>query len=273
MLLLLCVVDGGGEKGGGGAGICTNGNSLLTIECTIDDNRHDGHSIGLRELREVNKVTAHKGNAKLTPREVLEIRRLRGEGWTIAALARGFKMSGNQIAKICDGTAWGHISQGTEVLSNSEAQLRQLTTPMPSKEEIDASLERLHKLLGQGHQEVGEVAPQPQPQPPIPGRYSEVLSGSNGLQPIKVTDEMRQRAEVYAKLVAARQAEADAREAEAKLSVRAQVPALSTINAEKLLETLRDENQSAKTQGNGLACTVRSDEQGNVGPASTGNDG
>lgn len=93
-------------------------------------------------------MAAHKGNAKLTPRDVLEIRRLRGEGWTIASLARAWKMSGNQVAKICDGTAWAHISQGIEVTTDSDAQLRELTTPEPSQDEIHRSLQRLQGMLG-----------------------------------------------------------------------------------------------------------------------------
>lgn len=107
----------------------------------------------------VQQQQQHKGNAKLTPNEVLEIRRLRGEGWTIAALARGFKMSGNQIAKICDGTAWAHISQGTEVVTHNETQLRQLT-PGPSQEEIEASKARFLKLMEQESEEESSIPPQ-----------------------------------------------------------------------------------------------------------------
>lgn len=92
-------------------------------------------------------LNVHKGNAKLSVQQVMEIRRLRGEGWTQPALARAFKISVNQIAKICNGTAWANVTMGTEVLTDGEAEVRQLTMPQISDEEIAASQARLAAML------------------------------------------------------------------------------------------------------------------------------
>lgn len=199
-------------------------------------------------------------NVKLTPRDVLEIRRLRGDGWSQSRLAKQFKVGINQIGKICRGEAWANITHGQAVLTDGEAQLRQLTMPQPSEGEISASLERLQRLLGtQG------TTTSPSPLPPLSAEVSERAAaylspnGAGVEELIKsITPEMRQRSKVYGELMAQRQLEADAREAEARERERDRDKAQSTttttaenvqpaeaiLNAERLLETLKDENQS-----------------------------
>ena len=102
----------------------------------------------------------HNGNAKLTPQRVREMRQLRSEGWSYPKLAREFGVGENQVAKICKGTAWAHVTQGEEILTNGEAQLRQLTMPGPSQEEIEASKARFLKLMAQESEEESSIPPQ-----------------------------------------------------------------------------------------------------------------
>lgn len=51
----------------------------------------------------------HNGNHKLTPEQVLEIRRLSGEGLSGAELSRRFGISSVQVSKIVRRTRWAHL--------------------------------------------------------------------------------------------------------------------------------------------------------------------
>lgn len=188
-------------------------------------------------------MSMHKsGNAKLTIKQVIEIRKLRAEGWTQPALARGFKVSVNQIAKICNGTAWTNVTQGTEVLTDGEAQLRQLTTPQPSHEEINASMERLQRLLKGNEESEREMGVVPQCYQRAEN-YAEELTGL-----IKTAEERRatsgpppQPVEVRMRLIEVHKSQGKTWDEEMEAQSRAKV------NAGQLLEALKDEtHQNSK---------------------------
>jgi len=50
------------------------------------------------------------GRAKLTEKDVEQIKILRPSGWTYMALAREFKVSRSTICQILSGTSWQHLA-------------------------------------------------------------------------------------------------------------------------------------------------------------------
>lgn len=212
-------------------------------------------------------------NATLNPQMVREIRRLRAEGWTQPALARRFGVGPNQIGKICRGEVWRNVTGGEPVLTDTEAHLRLLEQQQEpllriDTEEHQGMLERLAKLSSEV--EARKVVAPMATATAISTLSAEVSeraaayltpNGSGGVEELikSITPEMRQRfeAEAYGKLMAQRQLEADAREAEARERDRDKAQSTTTttaenvqpaaeaiLNAERLLETLKDENQS-----------------------------
>lgn len=157
-------------------------------------------------------------------KRALEVRRLRAEGWTHGKIARFLKMSSNQVGKICRGEAWVKLTGGEAVLTDGEAELRMLTNPPPppvDDAEQQAAIERLLKVQSEVNAQRekpdalteylqrekprdGVVAP-----PPVKVRYPD--STSQVAQPDLGNNEAKEQA---------------------------------SINAEQLLETLKDENQS-----------------------------
>lgn len=159
---------------------------------------------GNREMQHFN------GNSKLNPQKVIEIRRLRSEGWSYPRLARQFHVGENQIARICKGTAWAHVTQGQEILTDGEMELRQLTAPQPSQEEIEASFQRLQGMLKKQEQE---------PKEDIYAKYRVPGQQQQQVNATPTTSDMSQH-----EVVEQQQA---------------------MVNAEQLLETLKDEQQRA----------------------------
>lgn len=212
-------------------------------------------------------------NATLNPQMVREIRRLRAEGWTQPALARRFGVGPNQIGKICRGEVWRNVTGGEPVLTDTEAHLRLLEQQQEpllriDTEEHQGMLERLAKLSSEveARKVVAPLSTATAISTTLSAEVSEraaaylSTNGAGGVEELikSITPEMRQRfeAEAYGKLMAQRQLEADAREAEARERERDRDKAQSTttaenvqpaealLNAERLLETLKDENQS-----------------------------
>lgn len=91
----------------------------------------------------------HYRAAKLTPSDVLEIRRLYSEeNWSQGRLAREFKMSVGQIGRIVRGESWHQYHQiPTDQEIEHDAAVAQMKPPA-SEEEIRASMERLGRKLG-----------------------------------------------------------------------------------------------------------------------------
>lgn len=86
--------------------------------------------------------------AKVGPREVLAIREDYATGkYSQPDLARKYGIGPGQIGKIVRGEAWMELTAGNPVTTDGEAQLRMLTTPGPTKEEIEASQARLMAML------------------------------------------------------------------------------------------------------------------------------
>lgn len=82
--------------------------------------------------------------AKLTPEQVIEIRRLYSEeNWSQPMLARYFGISGGQIGRIVRGESW---QQYTQIPTEQEIAHRMVTSPPPA-DEVSASLERLKALM------------------------------------------------------------------------------------------------------------------------------
>lgn len=208
-------------------------------------------------------------NATLNPQMVREIRRLRAEGWTQPALARRFGVGPNQIGKICRGEVWRNVTGGEPVLTDTEAHLRLLEQQQEpllriDTEEHQGMLERLAKLSSEveARKVIAPTAPATAISTTLSAEVSEraaayLSTGGSGVEELikSITPEMRQRSKVYGELMAQRQLEADAREAEARERERDRDKAQSTtaenvqpaealLNAERLLETLKDENQS-----------------------------
>ena len=84
--------------------------------------------------------TFNARSAKLTGEQILEIRDLYEAGWSQGRLAREFKMSVVQIGRIVRGESWAK-------LGGARAEQVLVEDP-PSTEEVEASAERLKKLLG-----------------------------------------------------------------------------------------------------------------------------
>lgn len=53
------------------------------------------------------------GGAKLTTREVIEIKRARSAGTAVAALASQFGVNKSAISRIANGTRWAHVAVAT----------------------------------------------------------------------------------------------------------------------------------------------------------------
>ena len=90
--------------------------------------------------------------AKLTPSQVLEIRRLYAEGWTQGALCRQFSVGVNQIGRIVRGESWKNLPQ-----------------TLMTKQELMKSAARMMEL--QEAAQRGEIEPEQPPtgEAPLPG--------------------------------------------------------------------------------------------------------
>lgn len=166
------------------------------------------------------------GSAKLNPQLVREMLRLRAEGWSYPRLARHFGVSENTVAKICRGTAWRSVTGGHEILTDGEAQLRALTTPMPSEEVIQASMDRFQRLMKEQEQQEQQSTVPPQYQRPQ-GDYAAALG-----ELIKQAGENRAQSGPAPQPVPMRQVPVDS----------------GKIDADRLLETLK--NEHARDVGN-----------------------
>lgn len=192
----------------------------------------------------------HAGNAKLNPHKVRELLKLRAEGWSYPKLARAFGVSENTVAKICKGTAWRSVTGGQEVLTDEEAQLRQLTSPPISQEEIAASQERFLRLLA-AEQGQGAAA-----ESTVPACYQRANNPS----------------ELSALVEAAVQRRAESGPPPEPVKVRYPVPPrvaddlsqhevreAAAVNAAQLLETLKDEHSDSLRPTDGDVVQPHSD--------------
>ena len=158
-------------------------------------------------------------------KRALEVRRLRAEGWTHGKIARFLKMSSNQVGKICRGEAWVKLTGGEAVLTDGEAELRMLTNPPPQLDstEQQAAMERLLKVQA-------EVDAQREK----PDALAEYMQREKPRDGIMATEQVKVR---YPTITAANP------NVQPDLSAH-EVKDQGAINAERLLETLKDENQS-----------------------------
>ena len=87
----------------------------------------------------------HRRSSKLSPDQVLEIRRLYSElNWSQGRLAREFGMSVGQIGRIVRGEHW---QEYTQIPTEQEIEHQLVVGPKPDPEELKASLERLRAKM------------------------------------------------------------------------------------------------------------------------------
>jgi hypothetical protein len=111
----------------------------------------------------------HRRSAKLTPGQVLEIRRLYSEeGWTQSRLSLTFGMSVGQIGRIVRGEQWQSY---TQIPDEQEIEDRMVREPA-SAEEIAESQARMKVIL---------EAPPPAPAP-TPSNATDLASLLDGLR-------------------------------------------------------------------------------------------
>jgi len=79
--------------------------------CRTCHMKKDGRLRNLRQDRKGEK----NGNARLTEREVFEIRRFHQQGVKTGILSKRFRTSNCQVWKICNGKVWGHLLKRKEV--------------------------------------------------------------------------------------------------------------------------------------------------------------
>lgn len=175
----------------------------------------------------------HNGNAKLNPQKVREMLKLRGEGYSYPQLARLFKVSTNTVQKICTGQSWQNVTQGQEILTDGEVQLRQLTTPGPTPQEIQASQEKFLRLLKAQEAQDLQGHGQAQDQSSIPEQY----------RGVDTSDPEAYQREIQRMIEEARQRTLHNGSPPAPVPVRQPIAHPHPhphSNAEKLLETLKD---------------------------------
>lgn len=89
-------------------------------------------------------TTGNKRSAKLTPSEVIEMRRLYSEeGWTQGRCARHFGISVGQVGRIVRGEHWQEYTQPP---TQQEIDARSIANPR-SEGEVEASQVKLAELL------------------------------------------------------------------------------------------------------------------------------
>ena len=114
----------------------------------------------------------HRRSAKLTPEQVLDMRRLYAEeGWSQGRLARHFCMSVGQVGRIVRGEQWQDYPQ---VLTDQEIEHRMATLPPPDPVALEESMTRLSEKL------LTPLSPGPKEIDPL----EEVLRKRGGANPL-----------------------------------------------------------------------------------------
>lgn len=165
-------------------------------------------------------------------KRALDVRRLRVEGWTHAQIARHFKMSVNQVGKICRGEAWAKLTGGEAILTDGEAQLRLLTNGsppagMPSPEEQSAAIARLLKVQEEAQSQ---------------GQHSDIPEQYKGVDPTANPEAYRRIVQQMIEEGRRRTANNGSPPPPVPVRYPAKETPTGAINAEKLLETLKDEH-------------------------------
>lgn len=173
----------------------------------------------------------NRRNVKVTPYMVLDIRREYAEGKTQPWLARKYGIGPGQVGRIVRGEAWTQITDGNPVVTEQDAQLRYLTTPQgPLKEEAEASFAKVQRMLAQEQS--------------APSTQDILERRARGRETTAVSD--------YARMMVEAEVAADSIDGTARVSEHVVARIEKTladsrpaINAEKLLETLKDEHTQA----------------------------
>lgn len=181
-------------------------------------------------------ISQRHRNAKVNAQIVIAIRQEYAQGATQPSLARKYGIGPAQVGKIVRGEAWTDVTGGEPIVTDSEAQLRglQLSTPQGQefiKTAAQLSFERLIRMAPDLIKPQSAVATAP----PTQRSYAEMMAQA----------EMRADAQDGTQLAI----EHAAARMEKSLAspARDSQAAGKTIDAEKLLETLKDEHANTST--------------------------
>lgn len=117
-------------------------------------------------------TVGHRRSAKLTPEQVLDMRRLYAEeGWSQGRLARHFCLSVGQVGRIVRGEQWQDYPQ---VLTDQEIEHRMAILPQPDAATLEESMARLSEKL------LNPLSPGPKEIDPL----EEVLRKRGGANPL-----------------------------------------------------------------------------------------
>lgn len=173
--------------------------------------------------------------AKVVPREVMAIREDYATGrFSQPELARKYGIGPAQIGKIVRGEAWMDITHGNEVVTEQGIQMREYAATNYIEREAQRSLERLRAIA-----------------PEVFAASTTPLSPPSSSEAAVAADE---RMLAYQRMMAGAEQQADNKDGTTvrreqvveQLHEMLNVPKgkIALINAEKLLEELKDENQS-----------------------------